>query len=117
DLAALGVRGEKVDDLDTRDQDCSFRRLLHVLRCRSVDRTSLNAVNRTFFVDRLTDDVDDAAEHLRADRNRDRSARVDDSLTTNQTFGRVHSDGADDVLAEVLRNLEHKAVALVLGLE
>ncbi len=38
-------------------------------------------------------------------------------LAAGQAVGRVHRDRADDVLAEVLGDLEHQAVAVVVGLE
>src|SRR5690606_12218169 len=117
DLAALGVRSEQVDDLDAGDEDCRLGRLLDILRSRSVNAANFARLDRAALVDRLADDVDDAAEHLRADRNRDRTTGVAHRLAADETFGRVHSDGADDVLAEVLRNLEDEAVALVVGLE
>ena len=36
-------------------------------------------------------------------------------LTTGQAFGRVHCDGANGVFAEMLRDFENEAVAIVLG--
>ena len=68
-------------------------------------------VDRAGLVDRLADDVDDAAERLGADRHRDRRAGVGHLLAAHQAFGGVHGDGADGVLAEMLRDLEHQAVA------
>ena len=44
-------------------------------------------------------------------------ARVNDFLTADEAFGRVHRDRADGVLAEVLRDLEDKRLVLVLGFE
>ena len=38
-------------------------------------------------------------------------------LAAGEAVGRVHGDGADDILAEVLGDLEHQAVAAVVGLE
>ena len=75
------------------------------------------AADRAALVDRLADDVHDAAERLRADRHADLRAGGVDRLAAGQAVGRVHRDGADDVLAEVLGDLEHQAVAAVVGLE
>ena len=36
-------------------------------------------------------------------------------LATGQAVSRVHGDRADDVLAEVLGDLEHQALALIVG--
>ncbi len=77
--------------------------------CLGLDRAGL--------VDRLADHVHDAAERLVADRHRDRLAGVGHLLAAHQAFGGVHGDGAHGVLAEMLRDLEHQAVAVVLGLE
>ena len=38
-------------------------------------------------------------------------------LTAHQTLGGVHRDGAHRGFAEMLRNLEHQAVAAVLGFD
>src|SRR3546814_9286816 len=73
--------------------------------------TLFRSVHRPALVDRLADHVDDAAEHLRADRHGDRPAGVGHLLATHQALGRVHGDGADHAFAEVLGNLEHQALA------
>ena len=75
------------------------------------------AVNRTGFVDRLADDVENAAKRGLADRHRDRVARVADFVAAREAFGRVHRDGANRVLAEVLRDFENKARAVVRRLQ
>ena len=74
-------------------------------------------LDRAGLVDRLADDVHDAAERAVADGHRDRQAGVGDFLAANQTFGGVHRDGAHGGLAEMLRDFEHEAVAAVLGLQ
>ena len=71
----------------------------------------------TGFVDGLADHVHDAAERFLADRNRDRAAGVGDGLAAHQAFGRVHGDGANGVLAQMLRHFEDEAVAAVHRLE
>ena len=70
DLAALGVGREQVDDLDAGDQDLRFGRLLDELRRAAMDRQGLLVADRAALVDRLADDVQDAAERLGADRHR-----------------------------------------------
>ena len=74
-------------------------------------------LDRAGLVDRLADDVHDAAERLVADRHRDRLAGVGDFLAAHQALGGVHGDGAHGVLAEMLRHLEHQPLAVVLRLE
>ena len=75
------------------------------------------AADRAALVDRLADDVHDAAERLGADGHADLVTGRVHRLAAGEAVGRVHRDGADDVLAEVLRNLEDQAVAAIVGLE
>ena len=72
-------------------------------------------LDRASFVNRLADDVHDAAEAFIANRNRDRRAGVGHVLAANQTFGRVHGDGANGVFAQVLRDFKNQAVAAIHG--
>ena len=117
DLAALGVRREQVDDLDAGDEDLRFGRLLDIGGRILVDGALRLGRERAGFVDRLADDIHDAAERLVADRHHDRCAGVDDDLAANQTFGGVHGDGAHGVFAEMLRDFENQAVADIDGLQ
>ena len=113
DLAALAVRSEEVDDLDAGLEDFDLGRLLLERRRSPVDRRRALRVDRAGLVDGLADDVEDAAEALGADRHRDRAAGVADFHAAHEAVGRVHRDGADRVLAEVLRDLEGEVVLLV----
>ncbi len=117
DLAALGVGREQVDDLDAGDEDLRLGRLIDIGGRRRVDRPLLGGRNGARLVHRLADDVHDAPERLVADRHGDRLAGVGHLLAAHQAFGRIHGDGAHGVLAEMLGDLEHQAVAVVLGLE
>ena len=117
DLAALGIRCEQVDDLDAGDQDGSLGRLVGIGRRILVDRPQLFAFDRTGFVDRIADHIDDAPEQAGADRHGDRRAGVGDFLAAHQPFAGVHRDGAHGVFAELLRDFQHQAVALVGGLQ
>jgi peptide chain release factor 1 len=107
----------QIHDLDAGDENFGFRGLLGVGRRFLVDGAQVVSLDRACFVDRLADHVDDAAERAGADRNADRLAGVGDFLASDQTFGRVHRDGAHRTLAEMLGDLEHQAVAGVLGLQ
>ena len=117
DLAALGVRSQKIDDLDAGDENFSLGRLVGVGRRFLVDRAQAVRLDRAGFIDRLADDVDDAAERAFTDGNADRRTGVGHFLAADQTFGGVHRDGADGRLTEMLGDFEHQAVAAVLGLE
>ena len=71
--------------------------------------------NRATFVDWFTDDVHDAAKGHWANRHRNLRASVANWLTTSQTLGRVHSDRAHGVFAQMLRNFKDQAVAVIVG--
>ena len=72
---------------------------------------------RTGFIDRLTDDVHDAAEALIANRHHDRRAGIDNDLAANETFGGVHGDGAHGIFTEMLRHFENQAIAAIVGFQ
>ena len=78
---------------------------------RAVDRPALLDLDRRALVDRLAEQVEDAAEDDVADRHRDRAARVDDLDAARQTVGGVHGDRADAIVAEVLLHLAHEVRA------
>ena len=71
----------------------------------AMDRPALDVGRRRLLVDRLPEHVPDAAERAVADGNRDRRARVDDGRTARKPVRRVHGDGANAVVAEVLLHL------------
>ena len=116
-LATLGVRGEHVNDLDASDEHLGFDLHVDERRGVGVDGGDLVAGDGATLVDRLADDVHDAAEGAVADRDLDRVAGVNDLLATDEAFGTVHGDGADCVLAKVLRDFEDEADGVVLDLE
>ncbi len=117
DLAAARIGREQVDDLDARDEHFGFRRLFDEGRRFLVDFAGRIGLDRTGFVHRLANDVDDAAERSFANRHGDRAARILHFLAANETFRRIHRDGTDGVLAEVLRDFENEALAIVLRLK
>ena len=117
DLAAFGVGSQQVDDLDAGDEDFGFRRLLGEGGSRLVDGAGALGLDGTGFVDRLADDVEDAAERLGADRHGDRLAGIADVLAADEALGGVHGDAAHGVLTEVLSHFQHHAGAVVGGLQ
>ena len=82
-----------------------------------MDGALAGRLDRAGLVDRLADHVHDAAERLVADRDGDGLAGVGDFLAAHQAFRGVHGDRAHGVLAQMLGDLEHQALALVSGLE
>ena len=113
DLAPLRIRREQVHDLYAGHQNLRFGRLLDVGGGRLMDRAAGLHRDRTSLVDRLADDIHDPPERAGTDRNRYRLAGVGDLLAARQSFRRVHRDAAHGILAEVLRDFEHEARAIV----
>ena len=116
-LTALGVRCEKVDNLNTGDQLFCFRRLIDVLRGRTVDRQGLCVTDRAAFVDRLADDVDDPAQRFRTDRHFDRVSGIGHFRAADEAFGRIHRDAADRVFAQMLCHFEDEHTAVLLHMQ
>ncbi len=116
-LTTLCVRSEKVNNLDARYEDFSFGRLFDVLRSFLVNRATCSGLDRTCFVNWLTNNVHDTAKRFFANRNHDRVARVAYFVTTDETFGRVHSNRANGVFAQVLCNFKNQTVAEVVGFQ
>jgi hypothetical protein len=74
-------------------------------------------LHRRPLVDRLADDVEDAAECGVADRHRDRAAGVPHLGAAHQPVGTVHGNRAHGVLAQVLGDLENQPLAVVVSLQ
>ena len=114
DLAALGVGREQVDDLDAGDEDLRFGRLLDIGRGRLVDRrgaprvligpASSTGSPMTFMM----------RPSVPSPTGTEIGAPVSvTSCPRTRPFGNVHRDAAHGVLAEMLRDFEHEAVAVV----
>ena len=116
-LAALGVRRQQVDDLNTGFQNFGFRRLINKLWRLPVNRRAHVGANFRAIVDRLTDDVQNPAQRFRANRHRDWRAGVLDLAAAHQTLGGVHGDGPHGVFAQMLRHLKDQRVIAVLRVQ
>ena len=71
----------------------------------------------TPLVDRLADDVEDAAQGLGSDRHRDRLAGIRHFGAAHQPVGRIHRDRADNVLPELLRHFEDQSSAAIIDVQ
>ena len=111
-LSSLEHRTDEVDDLDARLEDLHLRSLLGEFRSLAVDGKRLLCRDRRLAVDRLAEDVEDAAERIGADRDRDGRAGVRHFHTAGKTVGRVHGDGADGIAAGVVGRLEYEALSV-----
>ncbi len=117
DLAAPGIRRQQVDDFDAGDEDLRLGRLFGIGRGRLVNGAPFLVHNGSCFIHGLADHVDDASERAVPDRHRNRLAGVGHRLAAHQPFAGVHRDGAHRRLSEVLSDLEHQPVAVIVGLE
>ena len=117
DLAALHIGGQQVHHLDAGHQLLRLGGLVHEGRGRAVDRVGLRRLDRTALVDGLADHVHDPPERLGADRHGDGAAGIDRVLAAHEPFGRVHGDGAHDILAQMLRHLEHQRPVAAIDVE
>ena len=114
DLAAARVRANQVDHLDAGFENFHLGGLVGEGRRVAMDRHLMRRVERRAFIDRLADDVDQAAESFGTDRHRYRAAGIADLHPAHQSLGRVHRDASHGVFAEMLCDLEHE-VALVVA--
>ncbi len=109
DLAALGVGGEQVDDLDAGLEHFGRRRQVLDAGGVLVDAAALNVFGQLLAeVDRLAEQVEDAPERGLADGHGDGGAGVDDLDPAGEAVGGVHRDGAHAVVAEVLLDLTYE---------
>ena len=105
DLAALQVGLDQVHDLDSGLEDLRLRGLLGQLRRIAVDGQRHLGLDRPALVDRLSQHVEHASQHLGAHGHRDGPASVGDVHAAHQPVGRLHGQGAHSLLAQVLLHL------------
>jgi peptide chain release factor 1 len=117
DLAALGIRRQKIDDLDAGDENRRLGRLIDEFRCRGMDGRSLGCRHRAPLVDRLSDHIEDAPERCRPHGDPDLRTGIDDFLAADAAVGRIHGNGAHHVFAEMLGDFQHQKPALDTGFE
>jgi len=79
-----------------------------------VDRGEDLGLDGTLLIDRLTDNVQDAAKSPRTHGDHDRSSGVLACLSTDKTLSSLHGNGAHGVLTKMLGDLENEA-RLALG--
>ena len=104
---AAANRHHRVDRLQP-----GLQRLLHALAIddagrQALDRRELLARDRTLAVDRRAQRVDDAAEHLFADRHRNDAAGALDDVAFLDFLELAEEHRADALLLEVQRDAEH----------
>ena len=102
DLAALLVRLEQINDLDAGFEHLQFGGLVFQRRGGTMNRVAFLRLDRTFLVDGLTENVQDAAKRARAYRDGDRLAQIFGLHAAHESLGRLHRDRSDAAFAEVL---------------
>ena len=98
-------------------EDLLARRQVLDLRGVAVDRPALLGLDVALLVDRLAEQVEDAAERRLADGHRDRAAGVADLGAAREAVGGVHGHGAHAVVAEVLLHLADERLLLAAALD
>ncbi len=106
DLAALHVRGQEVDNLNTGLQD--FGLALELVECwrLAVDAPLLAVAAQTRLVEAVAQCVEDVALDHIADWNGDWLASIGHGSAADEAVGRCHGNGTDEVVTEVLSDLE-----------
>src|SRR4051812_22795328 len=108
DLAADHVGGEQVEHLDAGLQHLRAALELVERGRLAVDAPQLAGDLQVGVVEALAERVEHVALDLVADRDRERSAEVGDLLAADQAVGGLHGDGAHQVVAEVLGDLQRE---------
>ena len=104
---AAADRHHAVDGLEAGLQRLLHRLAIDDARRETLDRQELLRLNRPLAVNRLTERVDDATEHLVADRHRDDASGALDGVAFLDLLEVAEQHGADAVFFEVQRNAEH----------
>ena len=116
-LAALGIGGQQVNDLDAGLKDVHHGTLVLESRGLAVNGPLLPGLYRPLLVDGITQDIEHTAQHALAHGHGDGGTGGSHLHATAQALtGREH-DAADRVAAHMLRNLHHLALAVQLHLK
>ena len=107
-LAALRIRLEEVDDLDTGLKEFDLCVLLYQGRRGAVDRVCHRCLDLTLIIDGSADNVEHPAEDLLAYRDLDLGPFISGILTAHETIRRIHCDAPDSIVANMLGNLKDK---------
>jgi hypothetical protein len=114
-LSSLGVRRQKINDLDSSDENILGSSLFRESRGGAMEGGVLFGLlaeeDGSLLVDGFSNHIDDASQGIRTDRDLDRSASVDALLSTDETIGTFHSNRTDSVLSQMLGNLQDEALS------
>ena len=107
DLAALGVRGQQVDDLDARFQDLHAAALVCKTRGIPVDRPALFAGSRALVVDGSTQHVEHPAQGPLPHRHFDGPAGGGHRHTAGEALAGGQGDAAHRAIPQMFQHLQH----------
>jgi hypothetical protein len=116
-FSALDERADQIDDLDAGLEYLGARVLFRQRGSRTVNRILLVEKDRTFAVDGIPRDVEDASEDAIANRDGDRRACIHNGHTADKSFGRRHGNRTCDTSAEMLLNLQREKFLPTSGRE
>jgi peptide chain release factor 1 len=108
DLAATHVRGQQVDDLQSRLEHLGARLQLLEGRRLAVNRPVLELFSVPRLVQAVSQRIEDVALDILTDRHRDRVTRVDHLGPAHQAVGGLHRYRAHQVVAEMVRYLQRQ---------
>jgi hypothetical protein len=100
-FTTTSVGSEEVDDLDTRLEDFGSGRLVDERRRFGVDGQHFDTLDGSTFINGLANDVHDTSKGILSNRDLNWGTRVDDFLSTDETFGTIHSNCPHGVLTQV----------------
>ena len=117
DFAAFCIRFQQIDNLNAGGQNLSIGRLVHKCGSRTVNRIVKIRFNVTATVNRFADNVHNATQQRRSDRNLNRRIGINDFQTANQTFGLIHGNRTNNVFTQVLSHFQNQLAAVIVTLK
>lgn len=92
-LTTTGIWGEKIDDLDTSDENLGRGSLLDELGSIGVNGGHPDTLDRATLVNGVTSDVHNTAKGTRADRDLNGRTGINGLCTTDETLGTYNPVG------------------------
>jgi hypothetical protein len=120
-LSSLGVRGQKINNLDTSNKNLLGLTLLSEGGGSPVKGGillgTLLGEDGSLLIDGLSNHVDNTSKSFGTDRHLDGGTGINTLLTTDKTVGGLHGNGTDGVLSQVLGDLEDKTITFGFNLK
>ena len=114
DFSASCVRSDQIDDLDSGLKNLRGSVLIFKSRSLSVNRPFIIGFHLSLAVDRIAEDVEQTAENIFADRNRNRSACIDCLHASGEAVRGRQSDTANLIVSLMLRNFRNDFFAILV---